>query len=179
MCDPGAMQAPQMAQAGFYSSVIGATTSAVGAVTNAISSRRTAEMNAQIADMQAKDAIARGQSAEFNSRLKTSQLKGAQVASMAAHGVALDSGSPLDVLTSTDVMGEQDALTIRNNAVKEAWGYDVQAANFRAKADSSNPWAAGIGSLLGSAGTVASKWYRYQALKNGTAQVDSNGGTWA
>lgn len=168
-----------MAQAGFYSSIIGATTSAVGAVTNAISTRRAANANAQIADMQARDALARGQSAEFNSRLKTSQLKGAQTASMAAHGVALDSGSPLDVLTSTDVMGSVDALTIRDNAAKEAWGHNVEATNYRAKADSSNPWAAGIGSLLGSAGTVAAKWYRYKSIATGAPQADGNGGTWA
>lgn len=167
MCDPSSASAATTAQAGFYSSVVGAYSSALGSVTNAISTRRTADANAQLANAQAADAIARGQSAEFNSRLKTSQLKQSQVASMAAHGVALDTGSPLDVLTSTDVMGEQDALQIRNNAAQESWGFKAQAANYKAQASSANPWAAGIGSLLGSAGTVASKWYRYNQLQTG------------
>jgi hypothetical protein len=75
-----------------------------------------------------------GKSSEFNQRLKTAQLKGTQTARMAANGVALDSGSALDVLTSTDVMGEADANTIRDNAGKEAYGYKSQAANYRAQA---------------------------------------------
>jgi hypothetical protein len=31
-------------------------------------------------------------------------------------------------------MGELDALTIRNNAAREAWGYRVQATNYRQSA---------------------------------------------
>lgn len=165
MCNPSAST---LAQAGFYSSVVGSYSGALGSVANAISTRRTANTNAQLAEQQAADAVARGQSAEFASRLKTANLKGRQTAELAAHGVSLDSGSPLDVLTTTDVMGAADAATIRDNAAKEAWGFQAQAANYKAQAATANPFAAGIGSLLGSAGTVASKWYRYKALVSGT-----------
>ncbi|SRR6266478_2308846 len=172
MCNP---VTPALAQAGFYSSIVGTTSSTLGAITNAVNTRRTANANAALAEHQAADAIARGQTNEFNRRLKTSQLKSTQTAEFAGHGVALDSGSPLDVLTSTDVMGEQDALTIRNNAVKEAWGYNVEAANYRAQAANANPWAAGVSTLLGSAGQVADKWYRYKRLQQGVTASEYGG----
>lgn len=148
--------------------MVGGYSSTLGSITNAIGARRTANANAQLAEHQAADAVARGQSAEFNQRLKTAQMKGQQVASLAGRGVALDNGSPLDVLTSTDVMGEADALQIRDNAAKEAWGYNAQAANYKAQASAANPWAAGVTSLLGSAGAVAGKWYRYKRYSDGT-----------
>jgi hypothetical protein len=151
-----------MQQLGMYSSVAGGISNFGGSVANSINTRRTANINAQLADQQAADAIARGQSAEFNSRLRTAQLKGTQTASLAAHGVALDQGSVLDVLTSTDVMGAADAATIRDNANKEAWGDRVQAANYRAQASAANPWAAGVGSLIGGANAVADRWYKYK-----------------
>lgn len=161
-----AMTPAMMSQAGFYSSILGAGASFGGAVGNSINARRTANINADLAGQQARDALDRGQSAEFNSRLKTAQLKGTQTAELAGHGVALDSGSPLDVLTSTDVMGSADALNIRNNAAKEAWGYDVQQSNYKAQASASNPWSAGLSSLITSAGSVGERWYKYKTLSN-------------
>jgi hypothetical protein len=152
-----------MQQLGTYSSVMGGMSNFGGSVANAINTRRTANINAQLADQQAADAISRGQSGEFNSRLRTAQLKGTQTASLAAHGVALDQGSALDVLTSTDVMGAADAATIRDNANKEAWGDQVKASNYRAQASAANPWAAGFTSLIGGASTVADRWYKYKA----------------
>lgn len=158
MCSPSASN---LSQIGMFSSIVGGAAQTTGAVANSINTRRTANANAALADQQAADALARGQSNEFNSRLKTAQLKGTQTARMAANGVALDSGSPLDVLTSTDMMGAVDANTIRDNAAKEAYGYKSQAANYRAQAASSNPWSAGLSTLLSATGTVASRWYKY------------------
>jgi hypothetical protein len=145
-----------------FSSIVGGVASTAGSIGNAINTKRTANANAALADQQAADALARGQSNEFNQRLKTAQLKGTQTARMAANGVALDSGSPLDILTSTDVMGEADANTIRDNAAKEAFGYKSQAANYRAQAGAANPFAAGFTSLIGASGQVADRWYKYK-----------------
>jgi hypothetical protein len=152
----------QMSQLGLYSSIAGGISDTFGSVTNAINTRRTADMNAQLADQQASDAIARGNDAVFKSNLRTAQLKGTQTATLAAHGVALDQGSALDVLTSTDVMGAADAATLKDNASKEAWGYQAKAANYRAEAAASNPWAVGGASLLGAANKVSDRWYKYK-----------------
>jgi len=79
--------------------------------------------------------------------------------------VALDSGSALNILEDTDYMGEQDALTVRNNAAKEAWAYRNQAAGalsdssmLQSRANAESPGMAGFSSLLTSAGSVASRW---------------------
>ena len=50
---------------------------------------------------------------------------------MAANGVDLSSGSPLDILGDTAMYGELDALTIRSNAEREAYGYRVQSRRRR------------------------------------------------
>lgn len=162
MCDPNAITAAQSSQIGTYSSIVGGISNVAGSVTNSINARRTATTNAQLADLQAADAISRGNDAVFKSQLRTAQLKGTQTATLAAHGVALDQGSALDILTSTDVMGAQDADTIRDNANKEAYGDKVQAANYRAQASAANPWSAGLSSLLSNGATVADRWYKYK-----------------
>lgn len=122
--------------------------------------------NSTLAEWRARDAITRGQKAEQTQRLKAASLKGTQRASLAARGLALDEGSPLSILQDTDFMGENDALTLRDNAAREAWGYRVQAGNYAsdagmlaARADAESPISAGATSLLTSAGSVASSWY--------------------
>jgi hypothetical protein len=49
-------------------------------------------------------------------------------------GVELSGGSSLDVLVGTAGIGAQDALTIQNNAAREAWGYRTQAGYARQQA---------------------------------------------
>lgn len=124
------------------------------------------ENNAALEHAAASDALRRGQVSVVNSQLRTNQVKGQQIAALAANGVALGEGSPLDILTTTDLTGINDADVIAMNAKKEAWGYDLRAANdeanaklLRMRAGMENPGRAAGTSLLTSAGTVASKWY--------------------
>ena len=73
--------------------------------------------------------------------------------------MALDEGSAVDILSSTDYANEMDAQTIQANAARSAWGYRTQGANYSDNAASlragagavSSGSAAGM-SLLGSAG---------------------------
>jgi hypothetical protein len=90
--------------------------------------------NATIAGWQATDAQQRGQIEEQRQRLATARLRGAQRAGMAANGIEIDSGSPLDVLMDTAQLGELDALTIRSNAEREAYGFRSQSGNLMAQA---------------------------------------------
>jgi hypothetical protein len=92
------------------------------------------EQNAALADAQAQDAIARGSVDEGRQRLATRQNIGATRAAQAASGVDISSGSAADVQASEAGLGELDALTIRNNAAREAWGYNVDAGNLRQQA---------------------------------------------
>lgn len=125
-----------------------------------------AAQNAQIARQQAAIALQIGQTEEQNQRLRTGQVLGAQRAAMAANGVDLGEGSPNDVLTTTKYVGERDSLAIRDNAARQAWGYQVQATNadnnallFQHSSDAIDPTLSAATSLLGSAGQVASSWY--------------------
>lgn len=85
--------------------------------------------NAKVAEYNAQDALERGSKLEKQHRLKMSKLQGKQRSVLAAQGIELESGSALDLLDDTAYYGELDALTIRNNAKRDAWKYKVNAQN--------------------------------------------------
>lgn len=95
---------------------------------------QAAENNAKVQDFSAEDALQRGAVDETNHRLQTRQLIGKQRVTLAAQGQDLSSGSALDVQADTARQSEIDALTIRSNAAREAWGYRVAASNDRVQA---------------------------------------------
>lgn len=117
---------------------------------------QVAEMNAKIADNKARDALERGKIEEQKQRQKTASISGAQQAAMAANGVDLSFGSPLDTLVDTATLGELDALTIRSNAAREEYDYRVDAVNKRAGGQLARMQgkAAKTGSLLAAGSTV-------------------------
>lgn len=151
---------------------IGAATSAYGALGKSKAAQAAynyeagvAANNAEIARWQEQDAIMRGAKGEQTLRLKSAQLKSSQRASLAARGLALDEGSPLDILTTTDLMTEGDVATLKDNTQREAWGFRVAAGNANAtsellkyRANSENPWGAAGTSLLTGAGNVHKSW---------------------
>ncbi len=97
---------------------------------------RLMDYNARLAEQQAEDALARGREAEGLQRLKTRVTIGSQRARMAASGVDISAeGSAIDLVADTARLGELDALTIRNNAAREAWGYRTQATDYRMRGD--------------------------------------------
>lgn len=172
---------------------------------NAIAADNAAKVsanNAEIANWQARDAIRTGESAVGNvmddrsaalaaSNNEAATVKSKQKVGFAANGVDIGQGSAADVQTSTDYVRElnnsaitdaanQNAATIRDNAIKNAWGYRTQGVNYqetaaaqradanlyrfdarqqRAGASNISPSSAAAVSLLGSAGQVASAWY--------------------
>lgn len=114
------------------------------------------EMNATLSERKAKDALERGQREEQRKRMEVARLKGRQKATFAASGVDVAFGSPLDTLVDTAVLGELDALTIRSNAAREAYDFEVDAVNQRAGSalQRSRAGAARTGSFLQAGGTV-------------------------
>lgn len=95
--------------------------------------RRIADINLRFADLSAQDVLRRGEKEAQKVSVRTRQLIGRQRVSLAAQGVSLESGSPLEIQEETAAQGAMDALTIRNNAWREAWGYKVQALNINAQ----------------------------------------------
>jgi hypothetical protein len=132
---------------------------------------QVAQQNQEIARRQAADATQRGQVAEDNRRRQTALQIGQQRAGLAAQGTDF-TGSETDILGDTAAAGELDARTIRANAAREAYGYQVQGMGYanevglqytRAANSTYSPNYLGAGaSLLSGASTLADKWRRFQ-----------------
>lgn len=133
---------------------------AVGTVQQGQAANNAANFQSQLAKRQAKDARARGAAAEAEQGLATRQLKGRQRAALAGGGVEVDTGSALDITSDTGQFGQLDALTVRNNAEREALRHQAEASLLQSTGQNQLTGSfIGAGStLLTSAGTVASKW---------------------
>lgn len=94
----------------------------------------TLNANASLLDQKAADTEIRGYQDESTQRNKVAVFAGNQKAQMGASGVVSTSGSFAQVQEQTAQMGEVDAQTVRNNALKEAWGFRQEASDLRAQA---------------------------------------------
>lgn len=84
-------------------------------------------INANIANLQSSEALEAGDIAASRAKLKYDQEAGSVLSSQGASGVDVSSGSSALVRNSIRFSGAQDALTIRNNAQRQAFGYKTQA----------------------------------------------------
>lgn len=85
--------------------------------------------NAKIAAYQREDAIMRGGEEANRIQREAERMRGAQVVRLASNGLDISSGTPLAMIEDSVFFGQQDAATARNNAAREAWGYEVQGQN--------------------------------------------------
>lgn len=145
------------ASAAIGMTVAGGGITAYGQYQSGVANERLMKQNARIADWQADDALDRGRQAEGRHRIDVRRTIGAQRARLAASGVEINDGSALDVQADTARLGELDALTIRNNAAREAWGYRVQATDLRARGEIAKMEGtyAAVGTLLSTGGKAA------------------------
>lgn len=142
----------------------------------------------QQGERQAADAKARGEVAEASRRRLMGQQIGEQTARLAGQGTDLE-GSPTDILGDTAAAGEFDALTIRSNAAREAYGYklsgemagagygnDATMAGYKAGNSNYTPSYLGAGaSLLAGASSLGEKWWRFQQNDPGSVTVRTPG----
>ena len=112
-------------------SIAGSLFSARGQIKAGEAAQAASEFNASVAEIQAEDALLRGKIAEERYRQGVQLLIGSQRVGFAAQNVDVGVGSAVDVAADTAFIGELDALTIRNNAAREAWGYRQNATSFR------------------------------------------------
>jgi hypothetical protein len=90
--------------------------------------------NAGISRMQSEDAKLRGETSAMQRGSSARSMVGSQRAALGAQGIDVSSGSALDVQVDTGKIAEMDIVTIRNNAAREAWGFDVQAQDYENRA---------------------------------------------
>ena len=116
-------------------SLVGMFMGAYGQQKSAAINRKLTEYNVGVAEFQAEDAVRRGAVASRMRRQQTKQTIGSQRVSLARQGIDINDGSAVDVQENTAYLGELDAMTIKNNAAREAWGFKVDAANMRIRGE--------------------------------------------
>jgi hypothetical protein len=109
--------------------------SATGSIAQGKAQSDLLESDAEVAGIQAEDALTRGRIEEMRLRERGRGLIGQQRAGFTGQHVSLESGSALDVVADTARLTELDALTVRNNAALEAWGYRVEQENLEFRAE--------------------------------------------
>ena len=70
-----------------------------------------------------QDAVARGAAAEGEVRQAGTQLADEQAFLYANSGIDASVGTAANVVAATRAQTEKNALTVRNNAAREAWGH--------------------------------------------------------
>lgn len=140
--------------------------------------KQVAQTNAELSDAAAADAIKRGEK-DTNAAVRRSRIAvGAQRAAFGANGSDVNSGSAADVVNQTQTIGALDALTIKNNAQREAWGYKMQSSNYRAQGDMAEITAQGEANqtlLNGGLRAISSAAEGVAASRGGTRQKGPSG----
>lgn len=76
----------------------------------------------------------RGQESKSKFQREFKGFRGAQVNAMSGSGLLIGSESFGDILDSSDMLAEIDAMNIMRNAEREAYGLQVEAQNQRSNA---------------------------------------------
>lgn len=85
--------------------------------------------NAEIAKQNAAFASQEGAANTAAEQQKTRATVGAIKAAQAANGVDVNTGSAVDVRSSASALGELNAINIRSNAARQAYGYQTQSTS--------------------------------------------------
>jgi hypothetical protein len=143
---------------------------------------QVAAYNSQVAKQNAAWDSAAGE-AQANARgLKTRAQVGSTIAKMGAAGVSTNSGSAATTTAGEREIGMLDAMTIRSNASREAYGQEVAATSDTAQSqldtmEANQAGEAGdigaAGSLLSSAGTFGGQFAQYQKSFGSTGVATS------
>lgn len=157
---------------------VGSVIGAFGAFSQGESAAGAAHYNANIARQNAaisrKNAEIAEQSGEAQVGIQGQKTKATiadTTAQQAASGVDTQGGSYTDVRSSERELGEMDALTIRTNAAREAYGYRVKAQSeedegtlddVSAKNSSNAGKLNAASTLLGGASSAATSYQKFQ-----------------
>lgn len=123
------------------------------------------DYNARVAENEAEDVRSIGVEEENRVRLRTAQLIGKQEAQIGAAGVRSDVGSPAQLISDTQLIGEADALRVRGSFTRQAEALETGGALLSSSAGASRQAAGNLGAastiLTAGAGAAAinSQWY--------------------
>jgi len=91
---------------------------------------RVAQQNRNLEITNRNDAMARGEIEQMKHWRRVSQAVGDQRARQAASGLDPNFGSAADLVGDAMMIGYEDSATIGENTIREARGYEINAANY-------------------------------------------------
>lgn len=167
MCAPAVLAAAAAFQA------LGQISSAQAQASELKANAQIDEMNAKSQEVAAQDAAQRGAIEASRQKQMQQQQSALFRAEGGGSGFSINSGTALDVLVQNAGFGELDALTIINNADREAYGYKVNASGLRASAQNKRASAKSVvrNSYFQAAGTAL-------AGAGSSAKAASESGSW-
>jgi hypothetical protein len=154
-------------------SVMGAYEQGQAQKRNADYQAKVADMNATISKQNANYEMALGEQRNEQQQTKAKAAVGSIVANQGANGLDVNSGSNLAVQTGAEEMGALDSQTIKNNATRTAYNYQVQATEATAqgqldRAEGSQAQLSSYlnmgSSLLGGASSVGDQYIKYNQV---------------
>ena len=124
---------PMIAAMGVGMSLYGASQQASAQESMDEYQSQVAANNAAIAQQQAQNAENQGELNLQQQQIKNATTMDNQKAMMAANGLDLNSGSPLNIQASDQNLGNLDAQSIQNNTISQIYGDDATAMNQQAQ----------------------------------------------
>lgn len=153
--------------------------------------RYNAQIAANNATIARQRATLAGQEGEVNAAREEQKTKakiGGILANQGASGVDVNSGSSVDTRASEAMVGAQDAINIRANAARTAYGYETEAMNAtaqsnldksRAKSDAMAGYISAGSTVLSDVANPQGPFANYMSSKSLTYSddpLDSTGG---
>jgi hypothetical protein len=167
-----------LATIGSYASLASSVIGGIGSLTKGMAGSQSAKYNAAIASQNASIAQQNAQRAsmagEQAAAMKERQTRanvGQIEANQAASGIDVNKGSAPDVRSSAAMNGELDAITIRSNAARDAYGYQTDSAKYTGEAalhrseagyDAMGGYIDTGTTILGGVGNAGLKYQAYQ-----------------
>lgn len=162
-------------------SAVAGAVGAFGAIQEGEAAAKAANYNATLAGFNSEQAIRNAamenEVGSVKAGMKSMATRadfGSERAHAAGSGVGVNSGSSASVQASTAELGHLDAINIRSNAAKAAYGYEVQSTNFKneaaldrfsGQAAKSASYVKAASSLLTGASNAAGQYQQYKANK--------------
>lgn len=115
-------------------SAAGSLTSGIQGMVQANYEARVNKENARLSEEQARDSIDRGRDEARSFYRQVGQVKGQEVASMAANGIDTGFGTALTVQQDTAAGADEDASNLYHNINERTRGFDINARNYREEA---------------------------------------------
>jgi len=170
--------------AGAGISAVGSLEQSHAAAASAGYNAQVAQQNAQIQTQNAQFASSQGEQETAAAGAQTKARVATTLANQGASGIDVNTGSNVDVRESEAKIGMLNALTIRSNAAKQAYGFQVNAAGATGQADllksqqtsdTTGGYLSAAANVLGGVGKAAS-FYTPQAgsYLNSSSAIPNN-----